>query len=218
MNWKLSAIAMVASLMLGGVARTQDFVEATLNTDWQNRGLKRAEYNKAKAELENCIEAHVVFKVNQRLSTIWKHLQDPGTLGKALPFIEPNTYRPTKVDENDSSVHYKVALTITPLQNDQLPKLKKAEANIDLYINKGARAEDALALRWELDPKAKNDWKRASSHVYAVDLHNGRTLVAITSSTISNYETPRHLKLKVAEYVLNKMKASITAWAEGLKD
>jgi hypothetical protein len=228
MNWKLAAMAMGASLFLCPVVRAEDdltvkpsvdtLIESAANTDWQDPALKRGDYDKVKAELSDAIEANVVFKVNQKLSTIWKHLQDPGTLGKALPFIEKDSYKPTLVENTDSAAHYKVKLTIVPLENKALPKLVKTEMNIDLFINKGAKKEDALALHWELDPTAKNDWKRATSHVYAVDLHNGKTLVCVTSSTISNYPTPRGKKLDVAKVVLSKMKATITAWAEGLKD
>jgi hypothetical protein len=85
-------------------------------------------------------------------------------------------------------------------------------------VKRAGPEADAIAIRWSLDPEAQNAWKQFDGRIFAVDLHTGKTMVMVTTSTKSGYENiPDRVRLNLVEHYLAKTKDSILAWLKTLE-
>lgn len=213
----LGAGAGVTTVLLAGggpaipISAEGMLVEASWNTDWQQPG-----HEKSREELEKTIEGSVSFKVDVALSKVQAHMQDSGTWGKISPSV--SEYTATKVADTEGEVVYKIAQTVTPRKFPGMKALPPAKVNLVVTINKRAAREDAIVVRWTLDPEKPSDmWRRFNGRVFAADLHTGKSMVLVTTSTRSAYEgLPERLRLKLAEHYLSKTKDGIIGWLKGL--
>ena len=53
-------------------------------------------------------------------------------------------------------------------------------------------------------------------HIYAVDTHNGKTMIMVATSTKSNYNILGAMRLKLAKHYLAKTKDNIVSWLQNL--
>lgn len=179
-------------------------VQADFNTDWSD-----ASDPAAQAELKDSIEGSVSFMIDVPFKKIVANMLKPGTLGKISPNIEK--YEAKVVREDASTVVYKVHEELVPFKLP-LVSLGKSVVNLDMSINKAALRAGRIVVDYALDPAQKNDWKRFTGSIYAVDLHNGKTMVMVATSTKSNYTILPGLRLKLAKIFLGKTKDNLVNW------
>ncbi|MBI3893243.1 MAG: hypothetical protein HY303_17120 [Candidatus Wallbacteria bacterium] len=184
-------------------------VQADFNTDYKDETDAAA-----KADLKDAIEGSVTFVVDVPFKKIVKHMQDPGTLGKISPNI--SSYKAEKANEDAATVHYKVHEELVPFKIP-LVTLGKSTVNLDLTITKAFLSRGRLVVDYSLDKEQQNDWKRFSGSIYGVDLHNGKTMVMVATSTKSNYTILPGVRLKLAKHFLGKTKDNIVAWVKNLE-
>lgn len=185
-------------------------VEAAFNTDWQQPGNAGQ-----REELEKVIEGSCSFKVDVQLSKIRKHMEDAGTWGKISPNV--SDYTATKVTESETETVYKISETINPTAIKAINKLAASKLNLLVTINKRAAKEDAVVVRWTLDTAGEQGFGRFNGRVFAADLHTGKSMVLITTSSKSNYKgIPDRLRLKLVEHYLAKTKDQILVWLKSL--
>lgn len=184
-------------------------VQADWNADYLNESDPAL-----KAELNGAIEGSVSFLVDVPFKKIVDNFLKPGTLGKVSPNIVK--YTATKATEDENTVKYKVEEELAPVNFPMVKNMGKTKVHLDMTIFKSALKAGRLVVDWDLDRTKTNDWKRFSGHIYAVDCHNGKTMVMVASSTKSNYNILGGLRLKLAKYMLGKTKNSVVRWLEGL--
>ncbi len=184
-----------------------------VQADWNSSYLDETDATK-RATLKDSIEGSVSFMVDVPFKKIVKHMQDVGTLGKISPNIV--AYKADKVSENDREIAYKVTETLAPFRFPVLSDLGKTKVYLDLSINKAAIKDGRLVVDYQLDPTKENEWKRFEGHIYAVDTHNGKTMVMVATSTKSSYNIMGAMRLRLAKHYLNKTKDNIVKWLEGL--
>ena len=183
--------------------------EAAFNTDWTLPG-----GDAKKADLEKVIEGSCSFKIDVPLSKIRQHMQDAGTIGKVSPTV--SAYTANKIQDDDNAVVYKVSQTVTPTKFAIIGQLVATQMNLLVTINKRASKEDAIVVDWTLD--GQNDgWLKFSGRIFAADLHTGKTMVLLTTSTHSNYKAiPDRVRLRLVEHYLSKTKDQLAKWATSL--
>jgi hypothetical protein len=220
-GWGLAGILVGAVLGVTTIMASQDdrdipvsaegiLVESAWNTDWQIPGAART-----RGQLEKAIEGSVSFKVDVALAKIRKHMQEPGTWGKISANV--SDYNATKVVDNEAEAVYKIEQTLNPSRFQTVNAMAATKVNLVVTINKRAAREDAIAVRWNLDPEKPSAWKRFSGRIYGVDLHTGKTMVLVTTSTQSGYAgLPDRVRLKLAEHYLAKTKDNIVGWLRSL--
>ncbi|MBI4868522.1 MAG: hypothetical protein HY816_16415 [Candidatus Wallbacteria bacterium] len=184
-------------------------VQADFNTDWKDESDAAAQ-----AELKDTIEGSVSFMIDVPFKKIVANMLKPGTLGKISPNI--SKYEAKVASDTDDAIKYKVHEELVPFK---LPfaTLGRSSVNLDMSINKRALKAGRLVVDYQLDKELTSDWKRFTGSIYALDLHNGRTMVMVATSTKSNYTILPGLRLKLAKHFLAKTKDNIVNWMKDLE-
>ncbi len=183
-------------------------VQADFNTDWESETDPAVA-----AQLKDTIEGSVSFMIDVPYKKIVANMLKPGTLGKVSPNIK--SYTAEVSSETNDRVDYEVTEVLVPFKLP-LVSLGESTVHLNMSINKAAMRAGRAVVDYELDTSKDNDWKRFSGSIYAVDLHNGHTMVMVATSTKSNYTILKGLRLKLAKYFLGKTKENIASWMQGL--
>lgn len=206
-------------LILGSVAGAASVISAQEASDIPVSAegmLVEAAWNTDKPE-DKVIEGSVSFKVDVPMSRISKHMLEPGTWGKLSDNVVD--YTATKVAEDERHLTYRIEQTLNPTKFPQLKDVAASKVTLLVTIVKRAGTEaDAIAIRWTLDPEAQQSWKKFDGRIFAVDLHTGKTMVMVTTSSKSGFDNiPDRVRLNLVEHYLAKTKDSIIAWVKSLE-
>ncbi len=213
-------IALMLAVALAGNASAGDssklrvnvegvIVQADYNTDWVS-----SDDAELREQIADNIEGSVTFLVNAPFKKVLANMLNPGTLGKISPNIHSYTAR--RVGEDEKYIRYKVEEELSPFKMPILGAMAKSKVHLDMTIHKTQIPKGRIVVDYALDPNEENDWKKFSGSIYAVDLHNGKTMIMVATSTQSNYTILRGLRLKLAKHFLAKTKDNIVSWLGGL--
>jgi hypothetical protein len=190
--------AVTPEVTAGNAVRSLDhIVHAELNTD-------------GTPAMEGVVESSVTFLANISMQKILDNMFKPGTLSQ----ISPEHVKVVKVEraeETADAIIYKVEEEITPF-NVPFVKMSPTKVYLVFTVSKRALADRTVYVKFDLDPQKQSGWMHLAGRIYAVDLHNGSTMVMVSSSTKSRFGMPNTIRLKLAKMYLEKSKDQILRW------
>jgi hypothetical protein len=166
--------------------------------------------------MQGVVQGCVSFMVNIPLENLIKQLHDPNTLGKLSPNI--TNFKASKLVETPHNIIYEVEEEIVPTQGlFGTGNLAPTKISLLLTIDKAASHDnEALSIRWELDPNAPKTWERFSGLIHGVNLRDGHSMLTVATSSKSQYEISEGVRMKLVEHYLADSKDNLIKWLKSL--